>query len=84
MRSANDAARLIRRLEGRASGYDPELGIEVFCLLRAIRGYETRVRQLVLKSDSPRCCPLTVLKPPGYLGTIQPHYGHQRPPYEFV
>lgn len=41
----------VRQLEARASGHDPELGLEAFCLLRAIRGYEARVRHLALRAD---------------------------------
>ena len=41
----------IRRLESRTNGFDPGLGIKAFCLLRAIRGYEARVRRLALRAD---------------------------------
>ena len=41
----------IRQLEARANGFDAATGIELFGLLRTIRGFETRVRHLALKAD---------------------------------
>jgi hypothetical protein len=41
----------VRELEAKAGGFDPALSTRTVHLLRVIRGYETRVRQLALRGD---------------------------------
>jgi len=44
-------AEQVRELEGKANGFDPALATRALLVLRVLRGYETRVRQLTLRVD---------------------------------
>ena len=58
----------VRRLEAKANGYDAATGIELFSLLRSIRGFETRVQATDAQGRLSRGGddnPLAALKPPG-------------------
>jgi hypothetical protein len=41
----------VRELEAKANGFDHELSAKALAMLRVIRAYEMRVRQLALRSD---------------------------------
>ena len=53
----------VRALEGKVSGFDPYLAERARALLRVIRGYETRVRQLALRTE-PRTAKTLAAPPP--------------------